>query len=102
VFGDKFADFAQFALTNPLGHGEGLRALTYPKNIYRKIEVPRSWIENPEFLELRNHFFSRFVMTYHAKADETYQICTASACEVQGTGFDKFRELFKMHEGENE
>lgn len=102
VFGEKYADFAQFALTNPLGHGEALRALTYPKNIYRKIEVPQSWIEKPEFLELRNHFFSRFVMTYHSNGNENYQICTTNACEVQGTGLDKFRELFKMNEADGE
>lgn len=101
VFGEKYKEFAQFALTNPLGHGEGLRALTYPKEIYRKVEVPRSWIEKTEFLEVRNHFFSRFVMCYQSQDDESYQICTRNSCEVQGKGLDKFQALFNAQEETN-
>jgi uncharacterized protein len=102
VFGEKFEEFAQFALTNPLGHGEGLRALTYPRDIYRKIEVPQSWIEKPEFLEMRQHFFSRFVMTYQTQDQESYQICSRTACEVQGKGLENFRALFKVQEANDE
>ena len=102
IFGEKYQDFAQFALTNPLGHGEGLRALTYPKEIYRKIEVPQSWIEKPDFLEVRTHFFSRFVMSYQTQDHESYQICTRNSCEVQGKGLDHFRALFKIQEATNE
>ena len=98
LFGETFAEFAQFALTNPLGHGEGLRALTYPKDIYRKVEVPLAWLEQPEFLEMRNHFFSRFVVTYQTADTESYQICTRNSCEAQGKTLTKFRELFKMQE----
>ena len=98
IFGERYADFAQFALTNPLGHGEGLRALTYPQDIFRKVEVPLAWLEKPEFLEMRNHFFSRFVLCYQKDDSESYQICTRSVCEVQDKGLDKFRELFKMQE----
>ena len=98
IFGEKFETFAQFALTNPLGHGEGLRALTYPMPIFRKVEVPFEWLEKVEFLELRNHFFSRFVMDYHRRGDDSYQICTKEACEVTGKGLDKFQELFKAKE----
>lgn len=101
VFGPKYEAFAQFALTNPLGHGEGLRALTYPLEIYRKVEVPLAWLDKQEFLSMRNHFFSRFVMSYHKDDEESYQICTRNACEVQGKGLDHFRELFKMKEGED-
>ena len=102
VFGDKFENFAQSSLTNPLGHGEGLRALTYPRDIYRKIEVPQSWIERPEFLEMRQHFFSRFVVCYQTKDNESYQICSRSACEVQGKGIENFRGLFKVQETTDE
>ena len=98
IFRERYADFAQFALTNPLGHGEGLRALTYPQDIFRKVEVPLAWLEKPEFLEMRNHFFSRFVLCYQKDDSESYQICTRSVCEVQDKGLDKFRELFKMQE----
>jgi uncharacterized protein YyaL (SSP411 family) len=98
IFGTHYAEFAQFALTNPLGHGEGLRALTYPKDIFRRVEVPLAWIEKPEFLEMRNHFFSRFVITYQDTDTESYQICTKTSCEVNDKGLSKFRELFKMQE----
>jgi uncharacterized protein len=95
VLKEKFQDIAQFVLSNPLGHGEGLRALIYPLNIFRRVEVPRSWIENREFLEMRSHFFSRFVMDYQTSDDESYQICTKEACEVSGKGLDNFKELFQ-------
>lgn len=98
VFKDKYESFAQFVLTNPLGHGEGLRALTYPISIFRKIEVPFEWLEKSEFLEMRTHFFSRFVMDYHTRKDDSYQICTTSACEVSGNGIENFQKLFQMKE----
>lgn len=98
VFKEKYALIPQFVLTNPLGHGEGLRAMTYPLNIFRKVEVPRSWIENPAFLEIRSHFFSRFVLDYHARDEESYQICTSSTCEVTGKGIENFQTLFMAKE----
>lgn len=101
-FGEKYQDFAQFCLTNPLGHGEGLRALTYPKDIFRKVEVPINWIEQADFLEVRSHFFSRFVICYHTNDNDSYQICTRNSCEVQGKGLKNFRDLFKMEEITNE
>lgn len=101
VFKTKFSDLAQFVLTNPLGHGEGLRALTYPLNIIRKVEVPLEWLDKPEFLEMRSHFFSRFVLDYHNRKDDSYQICTTSTCEVNGKGIEHFRDLFQVKEEPN-
>lgn len=98
VFKGEFEEMAQFILTNPLGHGEGLRAFTYPLNIYRKVEVPRTWLEKSEFAEIRSHFFSRFVMDYHDRDQESYQICTKDSCEVAGSGLDKFKDLFNTKE----
>lgn len=98
VFKDKFKDFAQFILSNPIGHGEGLRAMVYPQEIFRKIEVPLKWIEKLEFIEIRSHFFSRFVMEYHSRDEESYQICTKDACEVSGSGFENFKSLFLTKE----
>lgn len=98
VLKDKYEGLAQFVLTNPLGHGEGLRALTYPQTIFRKVEVPAEWLDAPEFLEMRNHFFSRFVMDYHTRKDDSYQICTVNSCEVSGKGIQNFQDLFKVKE----
>ena len=91
---EKYQQIAHFVLNNPLGHGEGLRALTYPLEIYRKVEVPFEWIENTNFRKMRTHFFSRFVLDYHDKKDDSYQICTSKACEVTGIGFENFYNLF--------
>jgi uncharacterized protein len=101
VFKDKYESFAQYVLTNPLGHGEGLRALTYPLQIFRKVEVPIKWLEKPEFVEMRSHFFSRFVMDYHTRDDDSYQICTSTSCEMTGKGIDQFENLFKAKEEPN-
>lgn len=98
VLRNKYSEYSQYVLTNPLGHGEGLRALTYPLNIFRKIEVPIEWLENTDFLEMRTHFFSRFVMDYHDRKDDSYQICTINACEVSGKGIENFKELFQIKE----
>jgi uncharacterized protein YyaL (SSP411 family) len=102
IFGENYQEFAQFALSNPLGHGEGLRALTYPHDIYRKIEVPQAWIDHKEFREMRNHFFSRFILTYHGRDEESFQICTRTSCEVEGKGLNKFKALFQIQEAQNE
>lgn len=101
VLGEKFNDLSQFILTNPLGHGEGLRALVYPEEIFRKVEVPRSWIEKPEFQQMRSHFFSRFVLDYHSRDEESYQICTKEACEVSGKGIENFQGIFHVKEQDN-
>jgi uncharacterized protein len=101
VLKDKFGDLSQLALSNPLGHGQGLRAMTYPVNIYRKIEVPHTWLQNTEFLVLRNHFFSRFVLDYHGRETEEFQVCTKDACEVQGTGIEDFKKLFTIKDETN-
>lgn len=101
IFKERYEDFAQFVLSNPFGHGEGLRALTYPTHIYRRIEVPVEWIENPGFREIRSHFFARFVLDYHERKDDSFQVCTAKACEATGTGFDKFQDLFKMKDSKD-
>lgn len=98
IFRDKYEGLSQFVLSNPIGHGEGLRALSYPLNIFRKVEVPFEWIERPDFLEIRSHFFSRFILDYHSRKDESFQICSAESCEVSSSGFENFRELFKPKE----
>jgi len=98
ILKEKFENLPQYALTNPLGHGEGLRALTYPQEIFRKVEVPVEWIEKEEFLNMRTHFFSRFVMDYHERKDDSYQLCTMNACETSGKGLDQFQSLFQMKE----
>lgn len=83
----------QQILRSPLGSGEGLRALTYPAAIYRKISVPRAWMKNAEFLFFQGNLLPRFVMEYHDQADG-WQICNIQACEKQGKNWDEFKAVF--------
>jgi hypothetical protein len=101
IFKDKYQELPQYVLMNPHGHGEGLRAMTYPLEIYRKVEVPRAWLAQKEFLEIRSHFFSRFVMSYHEREDNKFEICTRSSCEVTGEGLEEFKNLFNQQEEKN-
>lgn len=101
ILKNKFEDLSQFVLSNPLNHGEGLRALTYPINIFRRIEVPIEWIESVEFINMRSHFFARFVIDYHSRKDDSFQICTNTSCEVDGKGIEMFQGLFKGQEESN-
>jgi hypothetical protein len=98
---DIFESMNQFTLYSPLAHGEGLRALTYPQSIYRKVEVPLNWLNNPEFLEIRSHLFPRFVLAYQNSDQESYQVCSTQSCEVSGKELVNFKKLFKIQEDQN-
>jgi len=82
------------SLQNPLGFGETLRALVYPKDAYRKIEVPLKWIQNNQFLKFNPNFSVRFALTFHTREDETWQICTYEGCELQGSSLAEFEQVF--------
>jgi uncharacterized protein YyaL (SSP411 family) len=98
LFQGKFDHLAQMTLSNPFGHGEGLRALTYPQEIFRRVEVPFSWLQNQDFLEIRSHFFSRFIVSYQQEDQERFQICTSQSCENVGHGIEAFKSLFQVQE----
>ncbi len=102
---DQCKDFIEYAtqcaLQNPLGHGELLRALTYPENIYRKVQVPRSWLQKAEFMAFIPHYSPRFVLDYHDLEDDSWQICTFNSCEFQGKSFDEFKSVFESDEGDS-
>ncbi len=102
IFKEKFDHFSQMTLSNPFGHGEALRALTYPQDIFRKVEVPFHWLQNAGFLEIRSHFFSRFVVSYQQQDQESFQICTSHNCEMAGKGFEQFKSLFQVQEASDE
>lgn len=93
-WGTKWQQWVQFSLVNPLGHAEALRAYTYPLDIIRKIEVPLGWINEGEFQQLRSHFLGRFVLTYHARPTQEWQVCNRSTCEKQGHGMASLLETF--------
>ncbi|MFW5887563.1 MAG: thioredoxin domain-containing protein [Bacteriovoracia bacterium] len=102
----KIEDTLDFAinasLQHPLAHGEALRALTYPPQIYRKIEVPRKWLQNLSFTMFLPYFSPRFILSYHEEANDNWQICNMNACEVQGAGLEEFTKFFNPPQEEDE
>lgn len=78
-------------LKGPINSGEALRALSYPQEVYRVIKVPRSWPQNTKFMTQLPYFLSRFIIDYHDEG-EMWQICSQTACELQGDGIDNFIE----------
>jgi uncharacterized protein len=99
-WGEKWEDMLQLALANPVGHGEALRAFTYPLDIYRKVEVPRDWVNEEEFQRLRSHFLGRFVLAYHDRNDDQWQVCNRNTCEKEGKGLEDLLETFSNSEAE--
>ncbi len=88
-------------LKNPLGFGESLRGLVYPTEAYRKIEVPKSWYDDGSFFEFFPNFSARFALCPVEQDDNSWQICTATECELKGSSFEEFRKVFKPQNTEN-
>lgn len=80
------------SLQNPLMFGESLRALVYPDEAYRKVDIPFSWVKNNKFGKYYPHFSSRFAINFHEK--ENWQICTYKECELAGETLDEFDKIF--------
>lgn len=99
-FAKNWDEYIQWALSNPIAHGEALRAYTYPLEIYRKVETPRAWVNDEEFQRLRSHFLGRFVLCYHDREDEKWQVCNRTVCEKTGDGLTSLLETFSSSEPE--
>lgn len=87
-------NLTHLSLQNPLAFGETLRALVYPEEAYRKIEVPKTWLENKSLQPFLLNFSSRFALSYHADRGEQWQICTTTECELQGETVEEFAKVF--------
>ncbi len=87
--------FIQQTLMSPIGCGEGLRANTYPENIYRVVKVPRNWLNENDYLQFINFFMPRFVIDYTDDADNKWQVCNLEKCELQGEGLQNFIETLR-------
>lgn len=86
------------SLQNPLAFGETLRALVYPDEAYRKIEVPRSWYQDKKIDPYFANFSIRFALFAHENDNHDWQICTHTECELQGKSFEEFINVFKPKE----
>ncbi|MCO4754598.1 MAG: thioredoxin domain-containing protein [Bacteriovoracaceae bacterium] len=91
---DAIEDIKHIVLQNPLGYGELLRALIYPKAAFKKISVPLAWLKDNKVQTMFPYFSSRFSVNYHDQESEKWEICNHNACELSGEGFDKFKEVF--------
>lgn len=85
-------------LNNPLACGESLRALTYPDDAYRKLEVPAKWLDDEKFTQFLPHLSSRFALIYHNEENEKWQVCNYKECEFTGLGIDEFNKTFSAPE----
>lgn len=83
------------SLQNPLAFGETLRALVYPDEAYRSVEVPVRWLKNKSLQPFLTNFSLRFALKYHQEENDHWQICTKKACELKGTSFEEFKNVFK-------
>lgn len=86
------------SLQNPLAFGETLRALVYPDEAYRKIEVPKNWLTTHKFTPFFPHFSVRFALNYTKEENNKWQVCTLKECELTGTSFEEFETIFKNQE----
>lgn len=82
------------SLQNPLAFGETLRALVYPDEAYRKIEVPRKWYNDKRMHRFFANFSVRFALVAHENDNEDWQICSATECELMGKSFEEFEKVF--------
>ncbi|MBD66971.1 MAG: hypothetical protein CME62_17350 [Halobacteriovoraceae bacterium] len=90
------------SLQNPLAFGETLRALVYPPEAYRLIEVPRKWYEENKIQQFFINFSVRFALKAHAEDNENWQICNHKECELRGVGFEEFKNVFTPKENSAE
>lgn len=85
-----FNHLRKWALYNPLAHGEALRSIIYPQAAYKKIKVPKVWLENNDFINLMTYFSHRFLFEYQANSTH-WQICHFGGCEAMGNNFEEFK-----------
>lgn len=80
------------SLQNPLMFGETLRALVYPDEAYRKLDIPMEWLKQNKFGKYYPHFSARFAINF--QESDTWQICTLKECELTGNSLEEFDKIF--------
>jgi uncharacterized protein YyaL (SSP411 family) len=84
------------SLQNPLMFGETLRALVYPDEAYRSIEVPISWLKKNIFSRYYPHFSVRFALNFVDEETEKWSISTYKEVEISGSSLLEFEEIFDV------
>ena len=85
------------ALFNPLNCGEVLKCLTYPKEAYKVVEVPKEWIQNTLFTNFLSFFMPRFVFNFHELNNNSFSISSIETCEISGSGLDEFKKCLEAN-----
>lgn len=82
------------SLQNPLMFGETLRALTYPDEAYRSMQIPIEWLKKNIFSKYYPHFSVRFAINF--VEDSKWSISTYKEVEVAGESLKEFEEIFDV------
>ncbi len=85
-------------LKNPLSSGEALRAYTYPDEAFKVIKVPKSWLDQDQFVGFINFFLPRFVLDYVEEDTQRWEICSMDQCELNGEGIESFIQTLRPQE----
>ncbi|MCB9060921.1 MAG: thioredoxin domain-containing protein [Halobacteriovoraceae bacterium] len=91
-YSEIFYKHTNSVLKQPLSAGEGLRALTYPDLVFRCLKVPRSWSKTKVFRDFTSNLLTRFVVDYHDREDESWQVCNLEVCELSGKSLNELIE----------
>ena len=74
--------------------------MTYPDPAYRKLEIPRAWFKENDFLMLFPNFSFRFAICAHEKDETSWSITSkeSSEPEMNGHGIEDFKKVFTPQE----
>ena len=86
-------ELTHLSLQNPLAFGETLRALTYPDEAFKIIQIPLKWIEEDKIQHFYPRFSSRFAITY--SDEQKWSISNLKVVELSGSDFNSFKDTFK-------
>tara|TARA_R110002072_G_scaffold276051_2_gene437688 strand:- start:26899 stop:28998 length:2100 start_codon:yes stop_codon:yes gene_type:complete len=88
-------ELKNMTLKNPISAGEGLRASTYPDHAYRIVKVPKSWLDQAQFVGFIAYFLPRFSLSYHNDDSDRWEICNSRECELTGEGIGNFIDTLR-------
>jgi uncharacterized protein len=89
-------------LQNPIMSGKVLHSITYPDDAFRVLKLPKKWLMDPKFLQMKKYFTMRFVFDYHSEEGEFWEVCNINECQYKGEGQEEFFNLFIKNSSEQE
>ncbi len=77
-------------LQNPVYHGEGLVALSFPDHFYQKLIVPREWLSEVKYVKVMQTLMSKVLLDYHDKKE--WALWDVKQCVSSGETIDQLLE----------